>query len=288
MVAVLQHLRHLAVDDLARQALRRSRSCRRPDRRRTAGCSSAGGTAPGWCASTSGSRPISGSILPSLGLLVEVDAIGVERVLRLLLALVACLGVRVLVDAAHVPRLGHARPLGDAVADVLHRVVARHVLLLQEIGGMALALGEDRDQHVGAGDLLAAGGLHVHHGALDDALEAGGRLRFRRALDDQRARARCRGSSVSCARSVVEVDVAGPHDRRRRPVVDQREQQVLERRVFVAALVGVRQRAMQGAFETVWRMTARAAYSFSMVHCRGCWCWRAKSITCVTLVSATS
>ena len=47
---VLQHLGHLALDDLARQALRRSPSCRRRDRRRTADCSSGGGTAPGWCA----------------------------------------------------------------------------------------------------------------------------------------------------------------------------------------------------------------------------------------------
>jgi hypothetical protein len=62
------------------------------------------------------------------------------------------------------------------VADVVDRVVAGHVLLLQEIGGVALALGEDRDQHVGAGHLLAAGRLHVDHRALDHALEAGGRL----------------------------------------------------------------------------------------------------------------
>ena len=29
-------------------------------------------------------------------------------------------------------------------------------------------------------------------------------------------------------------------------------------------------------------------YFFSITHCRGCWCLRAKSITCVTLVSAIS
>ena len=46
---VLEHVRHLAVDDAARQALPRSRSCRRRHRRRTADCSSAAGTAPGWC-----------------------------------------------------------------------------------------------------------------------------------------------------------------------------------------------------------------------------------------------
>jgi hypothetical protein len=43
------------------------------------------------------------------------------------------------------------------VADVVDRVVTGHLLFLQEIGGMAFALGEDRDEHVGAGNFLAAG-----------------------------------------------------------------------------------------------------------------------------------
>ena len=113
--------------------------------------------------STSASRPISGSILPAFGLLVEVDAIGVERVVAALLALLAAL---LLLGALHPPRLGAARRLGDAVRDVVDRVEAGHVLLLQEIDGVALALGEHRDQHVGAGHLLAARGLDVDRGAL--------------------------------------------------------------------------------------------------------------------------
>ena len=47
--AVMQHFRHFVVDDLARQALRRSPSCRRRDRPRTADCSSGGGRGSGWC-----------------------------------------------------------------------------------------------------------------------------------------------------------------------------------------------------------------------------------------------
>ena len=50
---------------------------------------------------------------------------------------------------------------------------------------MALALGEDRDQHVGAGHLLAARRLHMDHRALDHALEAGGRLGIVGAVGDQ-------------------------------------------------------------------------------------------------------
>src|SRR5262249_6694942 len=109
------------------------------------------------------------------GLLVEIDAIGLER-LALFLRVLVALGLGLLVDAADRPRLGDAGTLGDAVADIVDRVIARHVLLLQEIGGVTFALGEDRDQDVGAGHFLAPGGLHVDDGALYHALEASGRL----------------------------------------------------------------------------------------------------------------
>src|SRR5262249_48615418 len=61
-------------------------------------------------------------------LLVEIDAISLERV-ALLLRLVAGLGIGVFLGAAHRARFRHARPLGDAVADVIDGVVAGHVLL---------------------------------------------------------------------------------------------------------------------------------------------------------------
>src|ERR1039458_4178953 len=98
--------------------------------------------------------------LAVLGLLVEVDAIGFERV-ALLLRFVTALGIGFFLGAAHRARLGEPRPLGNAVADVIDRVVAWHVLVLQQIKSVALALGEDRHQHVGASDLLTAGGCPV-------------------------------------------------------------------------------------------------------------------------------
>src|SRR5581483_5672438 len=61
-----------------------------------------------------------------LGLLVQVDAISIERV-ALLLRVVASLGLRFLFDAAHRARLRKPRTLGDAMADVIDRVVAGHV-----------------------------------------------------------------------------------------------------------------------------------------------------------------
>ncbi len=200
--------------------------------------------------STSCSRPISGIDAAALGLLVEVDAVGVERVLRLLLLLARLRGAGVLVDAAHGLGVRHAGPLGDAVADVLHGVEARHLLLLQEEGGVALALGEDGDQHVGAGDFLAAGGLHVHDGAVDDALEAGGGLGLGGPLQEQR------GELVvdvfgDAGAQPVDVDRAGAHDGRGVAVVEERQQEVLQRGVLVVTLVGVLEGAMQGSFKAL-------------------------------------
>src|SRR5207244_698091 len=75
------------------------------------------------------------------------------------------------------PSTMRLRRLGDAVRDVVDDVQARDALLLQEIDGVGILLAEDRHQHVGPGDLLLAGGLHVQDGALDHALEAEGGLR---------------------------------------------------------------------------------------------------------------
>ena len=188
-------------------------------------------------------------------LLVEVDAVSLERTF-LFLRFAALLGflrlarLGLLVDAARTARLESDRPgpLGDAVADVIDGVVARHVLLLQEIGGVALALGEDGDQHIGAGHFLAAGRLHVNGGALDDALEAGGGLGLLAVLDDEALQI-----VVDVAHDVlaqqVEIDIAGAHHRGGVGIVDQREQQVFERREFMAMLVGYGEGATQRLFE---------------------------------------
>ena len=113
---------------------------------------------------------------------------------------------------------------------------------------MALALGEDGDEHVGAGDLFAAGGLHMDRRALHDALEAGGRLGLLAALDHQALQV-----VVDVAHDVlaqqVEIDVAGAHHRGGVGVVDQSEQQMFERRQFVTMLVGDGEGATQRLFE---------------------------------------
>ena len=114
---------------------------------------------------------------------------------------------------------------------------------------MTLALGEDRDQDVGACHLLAAGGLHMDHCALDDALESGRRLGVVAAVGDEVLEL---GLQIGAEASsqLVEVDVAGPHHRGGVLIVDQREQKVLQRRVFVVAFVGERKRPVKRLFET--------------------------------------
>ena len=105
---------------------------------------------------------------------------------------------------------------------------------------MALALGEDRDQHVGARHLLAPGRLDVDHGALDHPLEPGGRLGILAAVGHEVFELGFHiGDEISP--QLVEIDVACPHDGGRVLIVDQRQQQVLKRGVFMMAFIGERQ-----------------------------------------------
>ena len=145
-------------------------------------------------------------------------------------------------------RLGRGLALADAVADVGHGIEAAHVLLLQEIDGIALALGEQGDEHVGAGDLVAARRLDVQDRALDDALEAAGRRRIGRAVGDQRAELIVEILLHRRAK-LVAADAAGGHHLGRMLVVDQRDQQMFEGRILVPALAGLPQRVVEGLFE---------------------------------------
>ncbi len=90
--------------------------------------------------------------LALLGLLVEVHAISRQRLLALFDDALAFL----FVGAAHGARLRRTGTLWQPVRDEVHRVVARHVLLLQEVRGVALPLREQRDEHVGARHFPAA------------------------------------------------------------------------------------------------------------------------------------
>ena len=183
------------------------------------------------------------------GLLVEIDGELVER--GFLLALLGCL-----VLALRLAFFGALRrtafdllaALADAVADEAHRVEPAHVLLLEEIDRIAVAFGKQRDQHIGAGHRILAARLDMQDCALDHPLEPRGRLRV--------------GGLVRLQRLVflfeillhhrgqfTEVDPAGGHDLRAILVVDQCEQQVFERRIFVPALARIGECGVEGLFE---------------------------------------
>ncbi len=108
---------------------------------------------------------------------------------------------------------------------------------------MALTLGEDGDEHIGAGNLLAAGRLHMNDGALNDALEACGRFRILVVTGDEVVEL---GVDIgqNGVLELVEIDVAGAHHGGRLGIVDQGKQQVFERRILMMPLVGECQRLM--------------------------------------------
>src|SRR5262245_47121502 len=70
---------------------------------------------------------------------------------------------------------GVSLTLDDAVDDEVHRVLTGHVLLAKEPYGGAFCLGEYGHEHIGPGNLLAAGPLDVGHGTLNDPLKGRGR-----------------------------------------------------------------------------------------------------------------
>ena len=101
----------------------------------------------------------------------------------------------------------------------------------------------------------------------------------------------------------LDLDRAGLEHGHRVLVLGQRHEQMLEGRVFVLTGIGQGQAPDAGsspAFATTSaspgspspaldrQPSGRLRHSFSIVHCSGCWFWRANSITWATLVSATS
>jgi hypothetical protein len=192
---------------------------------------------------------------------------------------------------------------------------------------MALALGEDGNENVGAGDLLPSGRLDVDYRPLDDTLEPCRGLRVLATVRNEVCELRVDILDQVPAKN-VDVDVTRAHDGSRILIVDQSKQQMFQGRIFVSPLPRQGEGTVESLFKTaretrqgfgvlprpdairgrigipalLYRIvsqnpptrpfpchgTSAGAYFFSITHCSGCWCFRAKSITCVTLVSATS
>ncbi len=113
---------------------------------------------------------------------------------------------------------------------------------------MAFALGEDGDQHIGAGHFLAARRLDMDMRALDDALESCRRLGVVIAVGDE---------VLEFVLDIIDdlllqdIDIhrTGPHDRGRVRILCQRQQEVFERRIFMMAVVGEGQSTVERLFE---------------------------------------
>ena len=120
---------------------------------------------------------------------------------------------------------------------------------------MAFALGEQRHQHIGAGDLVAAGILHMQHGALHHALEAGGGLGFLAILDHQ-------GDEflidifLHRPAQRIGIDIAGLHHLAGIGIVHQGQQQMFQGGVFVMPVAGELDGVMQGLFQTARQVMA--------------------------------
>ncbi len=143
-------------------------------------------------------------------------------------------------------RLCHAfrkpRHFGNAVADIVDRIEACHVLSLQEVGGVALAFRKDGDQKIRARHFVLVGrGLHMHSRALQDALKT--RRRTRVLLRYQKVEIVVQ-IGLDFLPQLVQINAASAHHRRGIAVVDQRQQKMFQGRVFVPSLLRILQRAM--------------------------------------------
>src|SRR6185312_1935309 len=125
---VLQHLGHFALHDAAREAFgdRGLADARIADIKRVVLLAAAEDLDGAVDLHLAADQRID---LAVARLLVEIDAIGIERVMAaLLLAAGAGLAALVLVIALHAPRLGAAGRLGDAMRDVVDGIEPRHLL----------------------------------------------------------------------------------------------------------------------------------------------------------------
>ena len=138
--------------------------------------------------------------------------------------------------------------LADAVGDEIDHVEPRHLLFLQEVDRVRILLAEDGDEDVGAIDRLLSRRLDVQDRALDDSLETERRLRVdlavtfdgRRMVDDE---------GVEVGAHLVDVGAAGAQGLRRRRVVEQREQQVLDGDELVSLLSCLDKSHVQADFQ---------------------------------------
>ena len=154
-----------------------------------------------------------------------------------------------LIRTGYRPAFAISRILGDAMRDEIDRVVTGHVLLLQEIGGIAFAFGEYGDQNVGAGHFGPARALNVDRRALYDALERCSGYGFGSVdIRDQIRKVLVYEFHQSAAQ-LVQIDTARFHDAHGIGFFQKRQQQMLQRCEFMAPFIRSRQGRVDGLFQ---------------------------------------
>src|SRR5690606_4808051 len=182
---------------------------------------------------------------PLTRLLIEVGRIGFQRITRAdrltaLFILAFLFGIRLLMRPLH---------LGNAMSNEIDHIDTRHVLLLEQKYRLALLLAEDGHQHIGAGHLPLARTLYMKHRALQHALETQGGLRF--ALFILRGNQRRRGVDklLQLTTQALQIDPAGTQYVQRRIIVEQRQEQMLDRHEFMALGTRRRESEIEGDFQ---------------------------------------
>src|ERR1700736_6591545 len=165
-----------------------------------------------------------------------------------MIALLRLFAALVLLGSLDAPSFRASGSLGDSMGNVVDRVEPGHVLLLQEIYGVAFALREHGDEDVGAGYLLAARRLDVDCGALQYALEARRRLGIV-AVGRNKVGELVIDIVQNLATQPLELATASAQHGDSVLILRQRKQQMLKRGIFVPALVGTRERPMERFFE---------------------------------------
>ena len=204
---------------------------------------------------------------------IQIHGIGLERVVAGLIPAPVVLG-RVTFRLA----LAVFIDLGDAVRDKIHRVQPGHVLPAEEIGRMGFPFAIDGDQHIRARDLLFARRLHMKHGPLQDPLKAERRLRVAvRAGRKQRGVFLDKLDQVAV--QAVQIRAAGLEHPERCRIIQQRQQQMLDRHKFMALFA----RLAEGVIERVFQFLIKhGRYLFwgprpSPSCTAGDVCWRARN-----------
>jgi|SRR6516162_988662 hypothetical protein len=165
-----------------------------------------------------------------------------------MIALLRLFDALVLVGSMYTPGFRTPWRLSNAVGNVIDRVEPGHVLFLQIIYSVAFALREHSHENVCACHLLAAGGLNVNRRPLQYALKACCRLRVVAVRGDEVAELVI-DIAQNLAAQPTEVDTASTQYSDRVLILDQRQQQMFERGIFVPALIGAAESPMQRLFE---------------------------------------